>query len=95
MSMGDLMELLSVLAAIPLATGLCFFWIVTAGYVYFDAEHRARRSLFAAALALAVSFFYWPISFLAYLACTAIIDRRPAAKCPVAGEVVEAPRAPS
>ncbi|MBC7815422.1 MAG: hypothetical protein IAG10_00820 [Planctomycetaceae bacterium] len=53
-----------------------FFRFVTALYVYFDVEERSRNRVFAALFALAVAIFYWPISFVAYIACTVILDRR-------------------
>jgi hypothetical protein len=61
---------------IPLGT---FAFIVSAAtglYVYFDAERRSQSRAFAAGLAIAVSLCYWPISFLMYIACTVVIDRR-------------------
>lgn len=80
MSSGDFIELISVLLAVPLAAGAWLFWIVTTLYVYFDVERRSKSRLFAAAFAMAIAMYYWPISFLAYLACTASLDRRPLRK---------------
>ncbi|MDB5336217.1 MAG: hypothetical protein JWN70_1836 [Planctomycetaceae bacterium] len=77
MSSGDFMELISVLGSVPLATCAWFFWIVTTYYVYLDVERRSKSRLFAVAFAIAIATYYWPISFLAYLACTASLDRRP------------------
>ncbi len=80
MSSGDFMELMSVLVSVPLATITWFLWIVTTYYVYLDAERRSKSRLFAVAFAIAIAMYYWPISFLAYLACTASLDRRPVHK---------------
>lgn len=77
MSAADLFEWLTVLVMVPIASVLVFFQIVTALYVYIDAEERSKSRLFAALLAAAVAFYYWPISFLAYIACTVLLDRQP------------------
>lgn len=76
MSAADFIEWMGVLIAAPLGTLMLFFQIVTALYVNFDAEQRSRSRLFAGLLAAAVAFCYWPISFLAYLGCTAALDHR-------------------
>ena len=77
MSAADLFEWVTILVMVPLASILVFFQVVTALYVYIDAEERSKSRLFAALLAAAVAFCYWPISFLAYIACTVLLDRRP------------------
>lgn len=77
MSAGDFFEWLTVLVAAPLATLAMFFRAVTALFVYMDAAERSKSRFLAVLLAVAVAWFYWPISFLAYLVGTALLDRRP------------------
>jgi hypothetical protein len=77
MSEADFFECVSLLVMAPIATILFFFRIVTTLYVYIDAEERSKSRLFAAALAAAVALCYWPISFLAYIACTVLLDQQP------------------
>lgn len=79
MSAADFFEGVMLLVMAPVATILFFFRIVTALYVYIDVEERSKSRLFAASLAAAVALCYWPISFLAYIACTVVLDRRPQA----------------
>ena len=76
MSMADFIEWMTVLLMAPIATFTVFFFVITLLYVYIDAEERSRSRLFASALAFAVGFSYWPISFIAYIAGTVILDRR-------------------
>lgn len=76
MSMSDFFEWVTVLVMAPIGTLAFFFLAVTVLYVYIDAEKRSRSRVFAALLALAVALSYWPISFLAYIGCTAVLDRR-------------------
>lgn len=76
MSQAGFFEWLSVLVMIPVAVLTLLFLVVTLLYVYFDAERRTNSRLLAALLAIAIVMRYWPISFLAYLVCTAMLDRR-------------------
>lgn len=76
MSQSDFAEWLTLMLVLPLAAFATFFWLLTALYVYIDTEQRTKSRLLAAGFALMVATYYWPISFLAYLACTAVVDRR-------------------
>lgn len=73
---ADFIEWIAVLVMIPVATFAFVFRVATAFYAYLDAAKRTGNRVFAAAIAVAVFFCYWPISFLAYIACTVCIDRR-------------------
>jgi len=67
------LEWLSILLMIPIviiATVLCVIWGATGLFVYLDVEQRAKGRAIPATVAIAVCFFYWPISFIAYLLCT-------------------------
>lgn len=77
MSSNDLVEWLQLMLSLPLAAFLVFFRLITALYVYVDAEERSKSRLLAAGFTLMVALFYWPIGFFVYLACTAMIDRGP------------------
>ncbi|HWL09257.1 MAG TPA: hypothetical protein VNQ76_12695 [Planctomicrobium sp.] len=61
---------------IPMAVIALFFLVITSLYVYFDAEKRSGSRLFSVILTVSLALSHWPISFLVYLACTAILDRR-------------------
>ncbi len=76
MSAADFFEWLTVLVMAPIATATVLFWLGTTLFVYFDAKARSRNRTFSALLAVAIGLSYWPIGFLAYLACTASFDRR-------------------
>jgi len=76
MSAADFFEWLTVLVMIPIAAIAFLFLLGSTLYVYFDTQVRSKNRAFSAALAIAVALACWPISFLAYLACTAIFDRR-------------------
>jgi len=75
MSAADFFEWLTVLIVAPIATAAVLFWLGTMLFVYFDAKTRSKNRAFSAILAVVMTLSYWPISFLAYLACTAIFDR--------------------
>lgn len=72
----DLLEWLGLMVSLPFRLLAVFLCLVTVAYVYFDSERRSKSKLFATALAAAVWFGSWPISFFAYIACTVILDRR-------------------
>jgi hypothetical protein len=73
---ADFFEWLTVLVMALIATAAVVFWLATMLYLYFDAKARSKNRAFSALLTVAVGLSNWPISFLAYLACTAILDRR-------------------
>ena len=77
MPSNDVVEWLQLMLSLPLAALLVFFRLITALYVYIDAEQRSKNRLMAVGFTLMVTLFYWPIGFFAYLACTALIDRVP------------------
>ncbi|MDZ4819845.1 MAG: hypothetical protein SGJ20_12820 [Planctomycetota bacterium] len=81
MSAADLFEWITLLVSMPFAAALVFFRLVTALYVFIDAKDRSKNLWFALLLTGAVFFCYWPISFLAYLTCTALLDRKANASC--------------
>lgn len=75
MSSNDVAEWLLLMLSLPLAEFLVFFRLITALYVYIDAEQRSKNRFMAVGFTLMVTLFYWPIGFFAYMACTAVIDR--------------------
>ena len=76
MSSADFFEWLTLMLMIPVSTAVVIFRFVTAFYVYFDTEERSKSRVLAAGIAIAVFWCYWPISFLAYIACSVMRDRR-------------------
>lgn len=67
--------MLWLIVAIPFSVVAIFFLIFTALYVYLDVEIRTKSRFVAAVVAIAVTLCYWPLSFLNYIVCTAVLDR--------------------
>ncbi|MCO6044428.1 hypothetical protein NG895_10975 [Aeoliella sp. ICT_H6.2] len=76
MSPADLYEWLTVMFRVPFAALAMAFLVATCLYVYVDARPRTGSRLCAVCLAVAVAVAYWPLSFFAYIACIASVDRR-------------------
>jgi len=76
MTAGDFFECVTLVVLAPIATLMFLFLIATSLYVYFDTEERSSSHILAFLLTAATALCYWPISFLAYLVCTNILDNR-------------------
>ena len=83
MSSGDVWELVTLWLSMPIAFMVIVFWFSSALYVYIDACPRSKSRLFAALLAVAVAWSYWPASFLVYLVVTIKLDQRSRGRGPL------------